>query len=311
MVRLWLVSHGPQPPEAQGGWRGRLRRWLAPPEIVLDPLDASPASVTAWIERIRDFGPCYLYGYGSLLTLLGRELERRGERLERVRGIASTAEALFPAERAALGRACPAAVIIDVYGSREVPGVAAECARGTMHVNSDLVHVEFVPDERLPTGHRLVLTALDNRTFPFIRYDIQDEGAPLPSACRCGLPFPAIAWGHGRVVDFFLTADGRLIYTGLIESLMYGLQGVHRYQFLQETPERIVLSIVPTAGFGAGTRAHLHRVRAGVEPVFGPGARLEIRMVREIPPTRAGKHLYFVSRVRHAAFARNQTEAVS
>jgi hypothetical protein len=34
-------------------------------------------------------------------------------------------------------------------------------------------------------------------------------------------------------------------------------------------------------------------------------------VVREIPPTRSGKHLYFVSRVRLAGLGPNQTEAVS
>jgi phenylacetate-CoA ligase len=311
MVRLWLMSHGADGPGAGHGWHAKVRQWLSPPEIVLDPLDSSPASVTAWIERIRGFGPCFLYGYGSLLSLLGRELERRGERLQEVRGIASTAEALFPAERAALRNTCPAAVIIDIYGSREVPGVAAECPRGTMHINTDLVHVEYLPDDTLPTRHRLVLTALDNLAFPFIRYDIRDEGAPLLSGCPCGLPFPTMAWGHGRVVDFFVTADGRALYVGGIEDQMFGILGVHRYQFLQETTSRMVLSVVPTQGFDAGTRAHLHRVRNYVESLFGPKARLEIRLVREIPPTRSGKHLYFVSRVRLAAFGRNQTEAVT
>ena len=311
MVRFWMAPHGSNGPGARAAWRAWVRRRLSPPEILIDPLDASPESVSGWIERIRRFGPCFLYGYGSLLSLLGRELERRGERLDEVRGIASTAEALFPAERTVLRNSCRRAVIIDIYGSREVPGVAAECRRGAMHVNSDLVHVEFLRDPRLSNGHRLVLTALDNLAFPFIRYDIQDEAAPLASGCPCGLPFPAMVWGHGRVVDFFVTANGRTIYTGAIESLMFGIQGVHRYQFLQETPTRTILSVVPAPGFGGGTRAHLHRVRSGVESLLGSGARLEIRIVPEIPPTRSGKHLYFVSRVRLAAFGRNQTEAVS
>jgi phenylacetate-CoA ligase len=309
MVRFWMTHAAVAPGAIGSRLRAGIRRWLSPPEMTFDPLDASPAIVSGWVDRIASFGPCFLYGYGSLLALVARDASRRGLQLPAVRGIASTAEALFASDREMLRRACPGAPIIDIYGSREVPGVAAECSRGTMHLNTDLVDVEFLPDGDAGR-HRLVLTSLDNLAFPFLRYDIGDRGEPLDAACGCGLPFPGMRWGIGRVVDLFVTPDGREIYTGPLEELMYGIRGVHRYQFLQETPDRIVVSLVPTEGFDASSRAHLDRVCQRIGILFGPEARFEVRIVPDIPPTRSGKHLYFVSRVRSRQFERNQTEEV-
>ena len=299
MVRFWL-GHDDLPPArgATGAARRRLRAWLQPPEVTLQALDTSPDVIAEWVGVLRGLGPVHLYGYGTILPLVAQHLERHGQILDDVRGIASTAEALLPRARELLRRTCPRATIIDIYGSREVPGVAAECARGTMHVNSDLVHVEYLPDDRVPGRHRLVLTALDNTLFPFIRYDIGDQGSPLEAPCPCGLPFPMMRWGLGRVADSFTTPEGRTIYSGYFEELMYGIRGVHRYQFLQQTERDLVLSVVPGEGFDDSTRAHLARVQQELRRGFSPQARLEVRVVEEIPPTPAGKHLYMVSLVR-------------
>ena len=308
--RFW-GSHEETP--APAGGIGRLRRsvreWLAPTEPFFDPFDNSPAVLAGWAERIRAEGPDFFYGYGTVLTLLASHLRNRGQRLERVRGVASSAEALPPHARAVLRDAFPNAVIIDIYGSREVPGVSAECRLGTMHVNSDLVHVEFLKDPRAEGGSRLVLTSLDNRLFPFIRYDIGDEGGPAERPCACGLPFPAIRFGPGRVIDSFILPDGRILYGGSLEELMYEVPGVHRYQFLQTSPADILLQVVPDEVFDETSRAALERARIRAAEILGSGVRLEVRRVESIPLTRSGKHLYLVSLVRNPLLARGNETA--
>ncbi|HZN03510.1 MAG TPA: hypothetical protein VFD06_07955, partial [Candidatus Polarisedimenticolia bacterium] len=248
MVHFWQ-THGDALPESRGLGRVRrgIRRWLEPPMEMLDPSDNSPAVLQQWVDRLRARGPDFCYGYGSVLTLLALHLRNRGQTLERIRGLGTTAEALLPHARAALRDAFPRATLIDIYGSREVPGVSAECRLGAMHVHSDLVHVEFIEDPQAQGGSRLALTALDNRIFPFIRYDIGDEGSPPARACPCGLPFPVIRFGPGRIVDSFVMPDGRILYAGPLEDVMFEVPGLSRYQFLQKTAGDIVLSVVPDA----------------------------------------------------------------
>lgn len=300
LARFW-GAHGDTLPvvSGTGGLRRRIRRWLEPPEEVFDPSDNSPAVLERWAAHLRTQGPDFFYGYGSVLALLAFHLRNRGQTLERVRGISTTAEALLPHARAALRQVFPNATLIDIYGSREVPGVSAECRLGAMHIHSDLVHVEFLPDPQAQGGARLVLTSLDNRIFPFIRYDIGDEGGPPDRPCPCGLPFPTMRFGFGRIVDSFVMPDGRILYAGPLEDILYEIPGIHRYQFLQETPGEIVLSVVPDANFGKEARAALERGRLKALGVFGPGVNLDVRLVESIPLSRSGKHLYMLSRVRN------------
>jgi phenylacetate-CoA ligase len=300
MARFWL-SHAlmPQPRGHLGRARRGLRRWLEPREVVLQAHDTSPDVMSQWVDTLRTLRPAYLYGYGSMLTLFANHLHRQRLSLEGVRGIASTAEALLPRARDLLRETFPGATIIDIYGSREVPGIASECGQGTMHVNTDLVHVEYLPDGQTTGSHRLVLTALDNLVFPFIRYDIGDEGSPLANPCPCGLPFPAMRFGTGRLIDSFITPEGRIIYPGFFEDLMYGIRGVHRYQFLQTSASEIILSVVPCEGFDDTTRARLLVLQQEIHRGFSRGTTLVVRFVETIPPTPSGKHLYLVSRVRN------------
>lgn len=297
-LRFWFSHDREDPPEgAIGRSRRFVRRWLQPPDTTIQIHDTSPEVIGEWVGRVRALRPAYLYGYGSVLTLFANYLHRSGSSIEGIRGIASTAEVLLPRARELLRQAFPGAIIIDIYGSREVPGIASECARGTMHVNSDLVHVEYLPDPFEPERHRLILTALDNTVFPFIRYDIGDQGSPLLEPCPCGLPFPAMRWGFGRVADYFVTPEGRLIYSAFFEDLMYGIRGVHRYQFLQESERDIILSIVPCEGFDDSARSRLALVQEAVQRGFSPLARVQVRIVEDIPRTASGKHLYLVSKV--------------
>jgi phenylacetate-CoA ligase len=308
--QFWSL-HGDAAPETKGLGRLRraVRRWLEPPGALFDPFDNTPAILDGWIERIRASGPEYFYGYGTVVTLLAYHLKNRGLTLDRVRGIATTAEAIPPHARAAMQQAFPRAVIIDIYGSREVPGVSAECRLGAMHVNSDLVHIEFLEDRQAQGGSRLVLTSLDNRIFPFIRYDIGDEGSPAEKPCPCGLPFPSFRFGPGRVIDSFVMPDGRILYGGFLEDLMAEVPGVRRYQFLQKTPGEVVVFVIPDGMFGDESRAALERARRKAVEGFGAGVTLEVRLVESIPLTRSGKHLYLVSLVRNPLLARGNETA--
>lgn len=303
--QFWM-THGDELPKVSGFGRLRraARRWLEPPGEMYDPFDNSPAVFDGWIERIRAHGPDYFYGYGSVITLLAYHLKNRGQTLDRIRGIATTAEALLPHARAVLQQVLPRATIIDVYGSREVPGVSCQCRLGVMHLNSDLVHVEFLPDPRSQGGSRMVLTALDNRIFPFIRYDIQDEGRPADQPCGCGLPFPPYRFGPGRIIDSFILPDGRILYSGPFEDLMFEVPAVRRYQFLQKTVDQVTLLVVPDVLFGDESRAALQKTRLKGAEMFGPGVKFEVQLVDGIPLTRSGKHLYMVSLVRNPLLER-------
>jgi phenylacetate-coenzyme A ligase PaaK-like adenylate-forming protein len=60
-------------------------------------------------------------------------------------------------------------------------------------------------------GDRLLLTILNRRTQPLIRYEMSDMVRPIDGACECGRPFRLIDSIEGRVEDVlhFPARDGR------------------------------------------------------------------------------------------------------
>ncbi len=302
LVRFWAPREDETPPRGLlGQARRRMRRWLEPPEILFSSYQTTPRDMEGWLQTLIAVRPRFFYGYASNLILFADFLTERGVRVDCVEGIASTGDALFPRDRQRLQSCFPRATIIDIYGSREVPGIASECRHGTMHVNADLVHVDYEPTSEEPGRQRLIVTALDNLIFPFIRYDIGDFGAPQRDRCACGLAFPAMEWGFGKVLDSFLTPEGTLVTGGVFEDLMHHVSGVHAYQFRQKTVTDIRLYVVPSAEFGEETRHHLRRVETQIPAMFSPRARLGVEIVDAIPPTPAGKHQIVVSELRRGA----------
>ncbi|MDR1196425.1 MAG: phenylacetate--CoA ligase [Endomicrobium sp.] len=98
------------------------------------------------------------------------------------------------------------------YGLSEIsgPGVAFECGeQDGMHIWEDFVIPEIIdPDtlEVLPDGQEgeLVLTAINRRAMPVIRYRTRDLTKILPSPCACGRTHRKIARIKGRTDDMMI-----------------------------------------------------------------------------------------------------------
>jgi phenylacetate-coenzyme A ligase PaaK-like adenylate-forming protein len=96
--------------------------------------------------------------------------------------------------------------VFETYGATEYAPIAAECAFGNKHLFEDRAIVEVVdadgravaPAER---GDRVLLTVLDRRTQPLIRYEISDLVRERPGTCACGRSFRMIESIEGRVED--------------------------------------------------------------------------------------------------------------
>ncbi len=96
--------------------------------------------------------------------------------------------------------------VFNQYGSREIPNIACECRYGNQHVFTDMVYLESIHEDG---ADKLIVTALTNRTMPFIRYDIGDSGTLKAGDCPCGSPFPMMAMGVCRSNDLIKTRSGK------------------------------------------------------------------------------------------------------
>jgi phenylacetate-CoA ligase len=271
--------------------KGRFEHWLHR-RLFLDAFALSDATIRRWHTAIIEFGAEFAYGYASALDALARMLREADLELPRLRAVMSTAERLYPHQRELLESVFGCRVY-DQYGSREIWSIASQCAHGRMHVNSDLHVVELV--DRGGPAQNVVLTPLDNFGMPLIRYVNDDLASPITDSCPCGLPYPTMTAVQGRTSDNFKAPDGRIIHGEYLTHLMYGIDGVRQFQFVQRAPRNVVLSVVKDQGFADTTERQLHRVATEFRACFG--FPLETEFVRSISPSPSGKTRFTISMV--------------
>jgi putative adenylate-forming enzyme len=174
-------------------------------------LDAA-APLPELVRELNAWRPEALAVYPSVLTQLAGE-QLAGRLDIPLKNVATSAEVLTPSTRRRVEQAWGIRVF-DTYGATEYAPIAAECAFGNKHLFEDRAIIEIVdaqgqavaPGER---GERILLTLLDRRTQPLIRYEISDMVRERPGACPCGRPFRMIESIEGRVEDtLFFPAHG-------------------------------------------------------------------------------------------------------
>ena len=119
------------------------------------------------------------------------------------------------------------------YGLSEMngPGVAFECEyQDGMHLWEDAFIGEIVDPETgelLPDGEvgELVLTTLDRRGMPILRYKTRDLTRFLPGQCRCGRTHRRLDRMVGRADDM-LIIKGVNVYPMQIEQVLMSIEEV-------------------------------------------------------------------------------------
>lgn len=123
---------------------------------------------------------------------LSRELELAEQVAGRIRGVLLASEYVPPDDRALIGALWQCRV--DEHYSMTETGLAGAvgcCVPGGYHVWESDLYYEIIDPETLapcPPGERgeIVVTTLNRRAMPFIRYRTGDHSRFLPGACPCG-----------------------------------------------------------------------------------------------------------------------------
>ena len=277
---------------AAGSWRTRLEtRWLRR-QVEMDAFEMSVARMDTFSDRLGSLRPVVIRGYAAALDIFARHLEGRARPFPSPRGIISCAETLTEDMRQRLESVfgCP---VLDRYGSREFGLIASQCPAGSYHINSRGVHVEILSGDRPAAAGevgRVIVTGLVARAMPLIRYDTGDvAAAPGGSACACGRGLPMMGRIHGRVSDFVVTPDGRMVHGEFFTHLFYGRRHVRGFALSQNEAGNILLLVT---GEGEGLAAELRQVSAAITDKLGALVPVEIQVVEKLPVTPSGKRCF-------------------
>jgi phenylacetate-CoA ligase len=201
-----------------GTWQGRLKGWAIRRRF-LPTYGLTDEGAAAIRENLRHKPVEQVIGYSSALD----HVAAGAPPLERpVRAVVASAELLYPAQRRRIQQFFGAPVF-ERYGCNEFAALAHDCGEGRLHVNADRVHLEVLREDGRAAAEgeigEAVVTDLDNRAMPLIRYRMGDA-VEAGGGCRCALPFPTIAALHGRTSDLLAGAEGRPISPRLVSQAL-------------------------------------------------------------------------------------------
>lgn len=246
-------------------------------------------TVDRQFEALRRHDPQILHGLPSAFERLALRAESEGWRPTDLRRIFTCSEALTPAARELIERAF-GTPIIDSYAAAEAI-IGWECEyRDGLHVLEDRVLLEVLDERGRPaapgTVGRVVITTLDNRAMPLLRYAIGDMAlAPAGERCPCGRPERLLPRVLGRQVPYFEVEGEELSPWGVI-ARMHELDAVGQFQLSQEAPDRLLVLIRPRPDAGPVDQRALRRL---IAEQLGPTVAVELREVDEIAALASGK----------------------
>ncbi|HEX6987224.1 MAG TPA: hypothetical protein VF170_17735 [Planctomycetaceae bacterium] len=249
----------------------------------------------SYVRRLRETRPILLKALPEYLLTIARYAERTGDRLPVVPVVRPMGALMTGTVKREVARAFRGAVRED-YGSREFGAMAFECREGHgLHVLSDGFVIEVMRDGRPAADGELgqvLVTDLQNRAMPLIRYRIGDLGRIERGPCRCGRSTPRL-FLEGRSADACATADGRLLTSAAAAEFFYNRSEVDQFQLVERSLRHWELQVVPKGRFARDWTDLLESFRR----FSGDPRRLSVREVRTIQPESSGKFRHVKSRL--------------
>ena len=276
--------------------------------LQVHPLNAflmDEARMTSYAKQIFESAIEHLMAYVDAADQLARFIEKSGGKSRPIKSVMACAGTVTDEVRDKLSRVFGARVH-NKYGSRECADVACECAAGGFHIYATGIHLEIVDDAGQPvpagTTGRILVTLLQNRRFPIIRYEIGDIGALSARSCACGSPLPMMERVEGRISEVITSATGAYVSPVYIRHLIgveHNPGTLERFQLIQEGAADYSLALQLDRAFSdADFEALALILRRDFMKVLGDGAQLVIRRVADIPPNESGKFSYVQNRHR-------------
>jgi phenylacetate-CoA ligase len=276
------------------GWRDRLRGAVLREPLWLDAGCLTEERMHEFHRELHRFRPRVVQAYARAAVLFARFLRARGLPACRPHSLITSAEVLEPEDRALLEQTfgCP---VFNRYGCREVSVVASECPEHSgLHVMAEGLYLEIEtangPAAPGEMGAVLV-TDLLNGAMPLIRYRIGDLACWAEGDCPCGRGLPRLGRVSGRVTDFLVGADGRLVSGVFLATYVVAQRpSLGQVQIVQRRAGAVRYRVRPGRDFDpSADGAYL---REETRRHLGAGAEVEWEAVDELRSEPSGKFLF-------------------
>jgi phenylacetate-CoA ligase len=279
-------------------------------EVPLNAFKAKEADLRQHLKTMASHPQIrHLMTYVDAAVGLAEFAQERQIALPKLKSVMACAGTVTPEFRRILEQGFQAKVF-DKYGSRECCDMACECSHHAgLHVFSPNAYLEIVDEggHWCPPGSpgRILVTMLNNHSFPLIRYEIGDLGIwAAPGPCPCGSPFPRLQSLEGRQDDMLITEDGTLQSPAFVRHFVgvsLNRQTIREWQMEQTDKHQFIFRYVPLRQ--EGLEQNLQQLKQSFELVFGPASVIELQRVCELAPAATGKVRWIVNSYRRRSNA--------
>jgi len=238
----------------------------------------------AYHIRLAGRGVKYLYGYPSIIYLLGKYIADLGLKIPTLKAVVTTAEMLLPQYRKGIEESfrCP---VYNNLGCNDGGYESYECSEHNgLHYN-DLQSILEVDSDGKDAEGKLLITNLWNKSTPFIRYENGDLVSLKDSLCPCGAPFPLISSIQGRTSDILHFANGRYL-AGPGITLIFSEMDIDGWEVVQRTPFKLEVGICSKDELRKDYKEHIRKV---LRHHLGNEVEISIKRVPELRRTKGGK----------------------
>ena len=183
--------------------------------------------------------------------------------------------------------------VFEHYAAAEFGVMAWESEEHNMlNINSDTICMEIVNDEKVVRPNELgkiLVTGLENKAFPLIRYEIGDYGV-LSDKKSKKYPYPLLKEIHGRMDDLIILPNGHMspiVFRDHIEtSSDEFFNSIEQYKILQKTKTRFDIKIKKKKGFSDTVLINIDKT---IQELFNGKAEVKFEMVNSIQLSKSGK----------------------
>lgn len=268
--------------------------WWPTRHLKMDATFITEAGMREFLAKYNQLKPAMLQGYVGAVTQLAQFVVDQGIKVHAPKFVWTTSAPLPEAQRRLIAQAFNAPVC-DQYGSCEIRWIAQQCPEcGGLHVNTEHVNIEFVNEANRPVAKgeygKTLLTNLEDRVFPLIRYENGDRGRWLQKACGCGRTLPMIDSVKGRESESFTLPSGKTINGEFLTTIFDGApELVKGFRVVQHKDKNITVEYMP----GTGDGAQVEQLVKAFGNKLGGEVAVRARQVTEIPHDR-GKLRFIV-----------------
>ena len=250
-------------------------------------------------EVLARYQPQVLYGVRTRLLMIAEELERRDVRLSSLKLLIAGGE-VIDAETRRVCRAAYGVEVTETYGSIEM-GVMAHQRPGENDLSpiDDCTYFEFLDARGNPAQPgelaRVVVTDLNGRLMPFIRYDHGDLAIYRYRQGARGERIRVIERIVGRQDDIAILRDGRhLMYLDFYD-ILCAYPGIKRFRATQHELERFSVELLASADYFESIEG---AVLARLQSLSSLPIRFDLKRVERIDADPSGKRRILVSEIR-------------